>query len=257
MTDITYPFSISERILFWEIYFPKRAAYYGAIFDALREGYNEEDVKSYLQEDAAKLLDELQNYPGLLDPRQYEQDVREKRQLTAQDAIDRIAMYKSSFKGWSTYTVDGVFFGEKGKVFEEATQVVRIMLRFVSSPRYEEFQRIAEEKNCEDVLRSILYCVITRLGRLDEETGWGADERERFLKDHSAWTKQKRIFAKKHFVDIAKEAQKWVDDCCLFLFGYLVRKFWQNVVAKQEYEEEIWATSLFSMNLNVIHRISR
>jgi|SRR3989344_586546 len=254
---IVYPFSISERIIFAEIYFPKRAAYYGAIFDALRKGYDAEVVRVYLDRKAAVLLEELQGYPGLLDPRQYESDVRKKKRLSAEDVKARIAMYVSPFQGWSTYSVDGVFFGEGSRVFEEATQVVRLMVRFVYSARYEELRREAEEAGCGDVLRPILYWVITRLGRIDEETGWAPAERTLFLRDHTSWTKRKRAFAERHFTAIAKEAQKWVDDCCLFLFDYLVRKFWEKVVKEKMYEEEIWVTSLFTMNLNVIHRLVR
>lgn len=131
------------------------------------------------------------------------------------------------------------------------------MVRFVSSAHYDVLRQEARDAHCSDVLRSILYWVITRLGRLDEETGWASAECKLFLRDHTSWTRKKRAFAEKHFMTIAKEAQKWVDDCCLFLFAYLVRKFWENVIAEEMYEEEIWVTNLFTMNLNVIHRIER
>lgn len=97
--SIFYPFSVSERIIFAEIYFPKRAAYYGAIFKALREGYREEKVKKYLDDYADALRGELQSYPGLLDPHQYETAVRKQKQLTVEQAKARIAMYVSPFKG--------------------------------------------------------------------------------------------------------------------------------------------------------------
>ena len=233
MPDIVYPFSISERIVFGEVYFPKRAAYYGAIFDALRFGHQEEKVREYLEGQAAALLEEFKGYPGLLDPHQYEADVRKKKQLTVEDALARIAQYHSSFYGWSTYSVDGVFFStEGGKMYEEATQVVRIILRFVRSAKYEALRTQAELAGCGDVLRSILYWVITRLGRLDEE--------------------KKRAFVQEHFGTIAKEAQRWVDDGALFIFGYLVRQFWEQVLKEGLSEEEIWITSLFTMNVNVI-----
>ncbi len=49
MTEKTrYVFARSEQSIFSEIYFPKRAAYYGTIFNALRYGYREAVVKRYL-----------------------------------------------------------------------------------------------------------------------------------------------------------------------------------------------------------------
>jgi hypothetical protein len=129
MPEVIYPFGMTERIVFAEIYFPKRAAYYGAIFNALRFGYSADTVRDYLSRKSEALLEELKDYPGLFDPHQYEHDVRKNKRLNVDDAKARIAMYVSPFKGWSTFSVDGVFFGEDGRVFEEATQIIRIMVR--------------------------------------------------------------------------------------------------------------------------------
>lgn len=253
---ILYEFSISERIFLAEIYFPKRAAYYGAIFDALRKGYDAGIVRKYLERNAAKILEEWKGYPALFDPRQYESDVHRKDRCTVEEAKERIAMYVSPFTGWSTYSVDGVFFGEGDRVFEEATQVVRIMVRFANTEAYTNLRTEAEEAGHSDVLRSILYWVISRIGRLDEETGWSEHERDLFLQNHT-WTPKKRAFAKKQFVPIAKEAQRWVDDCYLFLISYLVRIFAEKVLAEKLYEEEIWVTSILTANLNIVRRVER
>ena len=102
---ITYQFHVSERIVFAEIYFPKRAVYYGPIFTALSEGYDEENVKTYMRERASLLLRELQEYPVLLDPTEYETDIRSRKaRYTIKDALTRIDMYRSPFQGWSTYS---------------------------------------------------------------------------------------------------------------------------------------------------------
>ncbi|MBI3332389.1 hypothetical protein HYZ99_05555, partial [Candidatus Peregrinibacteria bacterium] len=187
-------------------------------------------------------------------------DVRRKskEQLTLKDAKERIEMFQSSFMGWSTYSVDGVFFSKKdGSMYEEATQVIRIMFRFVETKPYKKLEKEARKAGCTDVLRSIVYWVIPRLGRISEETGWSPDECKLYLNNHTAWTEPKRAFTEKHFSSIAKEVQRWHDDCVLFLFGYLVRKFWQNLIAQELYEEEIWVTSHYTMNLNVIKRVER
>ena len=46
-----------------------------------------------------------------------------------------------------------------------------------------------------------------------------------------------------------------IDDRALFVFGYLVRQFWENVLSEKMYEAEIWVTSLFDQLLNVIRRV--
>jgi len=53
-----YVISRSEQSIFTEIYFPKRSAYYGTIFDALRFGYDVEYVKEYMGVNIEPLLEE-------------------------------------------------------------------------------------------------------------------------------------------------------------------------------------------------------
>ncbi len=246
-----YIFARSEKSIFSEIYFPKRAAYYGTIFDALREGYNEKVVKDYLTPLVDELLDEFKDYPALFDPDDYTKVRRVKAPVSVAEAKKRIAMYKSPFKGWSIYSVDGVFFDdEKGVMYEEAVQVVRIMFRFESS-----FADTAAQAGCSDVLRCILFTCIARQGRLYEHKLWGKAEEAQFMKNHAPWPAHKRAFAQRHFADIAREVNKWIDDRALFIFAYLVRKFADKVLIEQLYEKEIWVTNLFDQNLNVIRRI--
>ena len=59
-------------------------------------------------------------------------------------------------------------------------------------------------------------------------------------------------FAKKHYSAIALEVGKWLDDREIFVFCYLVRNFWEKVVAEEMREDEIWVTSLFDLVLNVV-----
>ncbi|TSC79642.1 MAG: hypothetical protein G01um101425_573 [Candidatus Peregrinibacteria bacterium Gr01-1014_25] len=267
---IAYQFTRSERGIFTEIYFPKRAAYYGAIFGALEKGYSEDEVKDYLHRNAEALLEELREYPGLLDPRKYDAEILQDRALTITDAKTRIEMYQSSFRGWSTYSVDGVFFGSDDKMYEESTQVVRLIHRFpnVLTRKEEEEGRDAgysdalkailqqaKDEGCTDVLRAVLFWVVARRGRLNEAMVWSKAERARFIGEHAPWAKKKLTFVKRHFTAIAKEAQKAVDDIALFLFGYLVRKFSDKVLAREYHEEEIWATGLVALQLNIVRRV--
>ena len=116
-----------------EIYFPKRAAYQGAIFDALREGFYQEQVITYLLAHASFLVEELRDWSEILNPRKYCEDEPPRGPQTPDEARERIRMYQSVFKGYSMYSVDGVFFSKETQtVYEEATQVVRLMFRFES-----------------------------------------------------------------------------------------------------------------------------
>ena len=53
-----YILSSSDAGTSAEIYFPKKAAYQGAIFDALRTGFFEQKVKDYLVAHASDLIRE-------------------------------------------------------------------------------------------------------------------------------------------------------------------------------------------------------
>jgi hypothetical protein len=250
--EFSYMFTRSERNIFTEIYFPKRAAYQGAVFDALRFGFEEKRVKRYLRKKIRELRNEFKNLPSILDPHEYTTTERRRTVPSIQEVRERINMYKSPFMGWSVYSVDGMFFDEDTEEkFEETTQVVRIMFRFRSSAKY---QAAATEAHCHDVLRSILFWVIAQQGRLDDHKGWSDSEKAQFIARHEPWLPAKRAFVEQHFTEIAREAAQWSGDRALFLFGFLVRQFWENVIKEKMFEAEIWVTSFFDQQLNVIER---
>jgi hypothetical protein len=95
-----YILSSSDSGTAAEIYFPKKAAYQGAIFDALRNGFFEREVKAYLTINATDLLDEMRDSSQVLDPLKYSYDCPKFRKLSAPDVIARVEMYKSVFKGY-------------------------------------------------------------------------------------------------------------------------------------------------------------
>ncbi len=242
-----YFFRSSERGIFVEIYFPKRAAYYAAIFNALRFGYDENEVKIYLRRNAPKLVKEFQVSSDLLNPRRYTalEPIRDLPLIN--EARERIDMYRSPFYGWSTHSVDGVFFDKKGNIIEEATQLVRIIFRFKSS-----LTKKAIKDNCFDVLRAIIFWIVSQHSRLYEHKIWSEAEKAQFMVRHEPWPEKKRTFAEKHYVDIAIEIGKQIDDQAIFIFGYLVRKFWENVVKEKYREDEIWVTNFFDLVVNVL-----
>ncbi len=164
-----YPFARGERGLFVEVYFPKKAEFQAGIFNTLQNGKNIKLIKAYFKGYAQKLLTELALYPNLFDPDWYKTPPTERVEIrtpTIAGARRRFDAYVSQFHGWSIDEVDGMFFkGEK--VYEERTQIIRLIFRFKSR-----YSRVAERENCIDVLRSILYYAITARGFVSGEAVW-------------------------------------------------------------------------------------
>ena len=202
-----------------------------------------------------------------MDPHQYEEEGKKRRQPpTIEEARLRIESYVSCFKGWSMYEVDGVWEEtqpppenlpavlvekkERPEVVEERTQVVRIVFRLPS--RYDQEARDA---GCFDVLRAIVFWTMAIQGSLDEHQSWSTHEHARFMAHHTPWPRRKAAFARRVFAPVAKDVEKWIDDCALFTFGYLVRKFAENVLAEGKREEQIWVTSFFTLGVNIVKRI--
>ena len=250
---VPYVFTRAEYPVFSEIYFPKKISYQGTIFKALERGLNERIVKAYLKKNATHLLEELKGYPEILNPYQFG-NVLGKRSgpITPAEAGQRIAMYRSYFQGWSMYEVDGVWLSEGGRIDEERTQVIRLMFRFRSA-----LHDKAEEMDCGDALRAMHHWFMGFRGQLWEQKQWHSYEKKKFLDFRRPWPKHKRQFADENFEAVMKEATKWLEDCALFTFGYLVREFWEIVLERGRREDEIWVTSLYNLNLNVVRQLTR
>ena len=236
-----------QRGIFVEVYFPRRVTAQGTIFSALELGYQEAEVKRYLKINLPRLLQEFREAQQVFHPDWY--GCRKKEQgPTVEDAQKRIDGYVSPFVGWSNYVVDGVFFVE-GKMIEEATQIIRLMFQFDST-----FGNVAAKANCQDVLRAILFSVITQQGRLDDVAPWDKSEENRFIKDNAPMPKHKLTFVRKYFKPVTREAFKWRGDCFLFIFGYLVRQFSERLRELGHPEEEIWVASFFNLTVSVLKK---
>lgn len=247
--ETVYVFNPSDHGIFAEIYFPRKTAHQGTIFNALRDGYDAEIVKKHLNDNIKNIIRELEGYPRLFDPYQYGRTQPSYRPITKTEAVRRVKIYQSPFFGWSTYQVDGVFFSKTDKLIEEATQVVRIMFKFQSKKRI-----VFKRNKCLDVLRAILVWTINKQDILEEQYVWDNEEFQRFIEHHEKWPERKKRFAEKYFTPLAREVAKWIDDCALFIFGYLVRKFSRGVIEEKLREEEIWVVSFFNLTINVIQR---
>lgn len=274
--QIGYVFQPRDPSIYCEVYFPHKAAYQGKIYDALLEGRDPDRVKKYLKDSVDEgLITELAAYPNLVNPDLHSS---QKKKIQGDDTVrakTRIDQYRSSFAGWSMYTVAGVFFSESQQAApglrptqrfepaEELVQVLRLIFRFsrrdldqASDP----LLAAAWAADCDEVYRTIVFRTISRLERVTGLNPWDNSERDRFLAQHAHWKKRslkhKYDFAQRYFADIVREAEHWLDDCSLFVFGFLVRKFAQEVLRQREekQEVEIWVTHFLDLSVNVTAR---
>jgi len=248
-----YVFHRSDPGFYSEIYFPKKAAYQGAIFDALRTGFHADRVQAYLKGCAAELLVELKNWPQLLDPDQYDRDTGILPQpLSKRQALKRIATYESVFRGYSMYAVDGVYYHQDtGEVSEESTEVVRLVFNF------DRAAKLREQTPPEflDMFQCLCRWLVDRGILADEQCAWSAAELATFLAQHEHWPADHLTYARRHFQELAKRVARWNDDCALFIFGYLVRIFSERVLRENMSEKEILVVSFLDPYVNVVRRL--
>ena len=248
-----YVFTRGQRGIFAEVYFPKKVAYQPEIFRALKNGLKEADVKNYLRTNLFAIRSEMKDYLQIFDPSQYRRHRWiENPEVSPLQAEKRINRYKSPFYGWSMYEVDGTFRGNRGKLYDERTQIVRLIFRLEHRSK-----RQAKAEKCYDVFEAMVRWILAEQGRLDHVFPWNESERKRFLELHGIWSAHKLDFVERNYEQIARVVKKWIDDIALFIFGYLIRKFWVEI-SKQGYkEDEIWVASFFNVNLNIVKQQKR
>lgn len=248
-----YIFFRGQRGIFAEVYFPKKVIYQSEVFTALQEGFLEETVKKYFERNISGIIQEMGDYPQLFDPHQYERDQPvAPTSVSVEEARQRIATYQSRFYGSSMYEVDGVFWSDtRQKIIDERTQIIRLIFRIESS-----FTEEARRMESYDVLEAMKRWIMAEHNRLDHVLPWSKEEQDHFIVLHGVWPEHKREFVVQYYERVAKEAKRWIDDINLFIFGYLVRRFWKEVVSlhvrEQDKEEELWVASFFNLNLNIV-----
>lgn len=271
-----YVFQPRDPSVYCELYFPHKAAYQGAIYKALLDGADPEKVKAYLAKSVDKgLVTDLSAYRPLFNPDLYSGISKTIDGDELARAKARIAQYRSSFAGWSMYTVAGVFFGENIQLptslrptqrlepAEELVQVLRLIFRFSKRDLDEPGDPLLDAAlaaNCDEVYRLIVFRTIQRMERVVGLNPWHSRERDRFLAQRRHW-KQRKLrhkyeFARRYYSAIAREAEHWLDDCALFVFGFLVRRFGETVLQQREekQEAEIWVTHFLDLSVNVTAR---
>jgi hypothetical protein len=257
MEPYSYVFHPGQRSILAEIYFPKRIAVQGTIYTALEEGLYVNYIRWYLTQKARRLRREMSAYPHWFDPNRYGENKKYPNKLA--EAKARMKMCSQVFYGWSMYEVDGVFLKritENGKVItdEERTQVIRLMFKFEDRRA----EALAQKHHYPEVYRAILSFILAEYAHTDNYKIWAEPEFERFFQRHASfWSKKKEEFARKLYKRLAPKMAKWIVDCGLFIFGYLIREFWNRIVELNKnrgtpLEDEIWVASVFHLSINVM-----
>ena len=243
----TYLYTLRHPGVFAEFYFPKRVVYQSEIVDALKDGVNEKEVKKYLLEYAREFPKELAAYPYVLDPQRY--IGRKTETISLADVKKRVGMYRNPFFGWSTYSVEGAFLNTNVKPNElqdELTQIVRVIHRFESE------SAVAKKKGYERIVQSITSWLLMNYYHKVALPPYGEAEIQRFIDEHTPFSEEELAYIKDNYPAIATEILKWFDDCVLFTFGYLARRFWKKVAEVGRREDEIWVTSFFNLGINML-----
>ncbi len=241
----TYLYTLRHPGLFAEFYFPKRVVYQSEIVDALKDGVEEKEVRKYLVKYAREFPKELAAYPYVLDPLRYEG--RRTKTISLADVKKRVEMYRNPFFGWSTYDVGGAFLNtETNELQDELTQIVRVIFRFESE------LEVAKKKGYEGIVQSITSWLLMNYYHRVALPPYSDAEVQKFINEHAFFTEQEITYIKANYPVIATEILKWFDDCVLFTFGYLARRFWMRVAEMGRREDEIWITSFFNLGINVL-----
>lgn len=241
----TYLYTLRHPGLFAEFYFPKRVVYQSEIIEALQDGVEGIKVKEYLSMYARELLKELAAYPYVLDPERYTGGRTEP--MSVADIKKRVEMYKNPFFGWSSYSVEGAFLNtEIDELQDELTQVVRVIFRFESE------LAVAKKRGYERIVQGITSWLLMNYYHRVALPPYDETHTQRFMAEHPSFSEPDLAYIKTNYPAIAAEILKWFDDCVLFTFGYLTRRFWKRVAEAGRREDEIWITSFFNLGINVL-----
>lgn len=235
-----YIFEPSNSGIFVEIYLPKKAEFQGILFKTLTEGFELRNIKNHFltKEKQSHIKEFMEKYEDI---KNYNDDFIEK--------------FPDIFQGYSMYEVDGVFSGEKNKIYEERTQVVRIFFKI----NIENFISInnLNEKVVNMIVREYL-----NLPSIKK-----SEYKEKIYQD--------TIGNKEIFDQLLNWIDNWIDYAGLFVFGYLVFNICERMCKlceekkdevnhcecksceekKDEAEEEIWVSSFWNLKINrVVHK---
>jgi hypothetical protein len=202
---------------------PKKALYQGALYEALTHGFELCKVIDHFKKNKQEILKLMGNYriSGGMEKR-----------------LDDIENLSASYKGYSMYEVDGVFF-DNGEIIEERTQVIRIIFR----PDIDKIRHITasigERKSAKLVKRAL------QINRED-----GSILLRELLLDKQISKREKQ--AAKHLIEYVNH---WKADVGVFVFGYLAFKICHHIKelnkeTPSQMEKEIWMAAFWDCDIN-------
>ena len=143
--------------------------------------------------------------------------------------------------------MEGAFFNKRTKELQdELTQLIRIIFLFESE------LEVAKKKGYERIVQSITSWLLMNYYHRVALPPYDEVAIQRFINEHTPFSEQELVYVKENYPAIATEILKWFDDCVLFTFGYLARRFWKQVAESGRREDEIWLTSFFNLGINVL-----
>jgi hypothetical protein len=233
----------SEAGIFVELYLPKKAKFQGVLYRTLTEGFNFDLVKEHFLGEK-----ETQIKRVLKDHSQW-------RDYSSESIKEMVPFYW----GYSLYEVDGVFYskltsGNKVRaIAEERTQVIRIMfLPDLDALAKKLKPNTLEHRDLLDVVKRYLRISGHRRGQ------YGANAVDRSLIERLEERNDPIIvenIRNGNIHVILDSIERWFDDVGLFLFGYVIFEICAELkklgdANEVDYEEEIWLTSFWNLNVN-------
>lgn len=200
----------AEPTLNVEIFLPKKDIFQGVLHDTLRQGLSVENVKNHF------LASDVKN--GVV-------DYLRKCNILNFYTDDTINNFPEIFGGYSLSEVDGIFAGGAGRIYNERTQIVKLIFRLDMDALLQKFpdqKRLLSIINNETINNYI-------------EDNDGKCEGSKDSESH--------------------ELRKWLSYIRLFVFGYVIYNICQHIhnvsmSGLDDIEEEIWVTSTVNTLLN-------
>jgi len=216
---LPYQLHSHEAGMFIEIYLPKKSVFQGTLYDTLSQGFEVEWLKSYFKDENKK-----NTINTLL----------QRTNLLFQYSDEMIDKFPKIFFGYSMYEVDGVFYSTDRKVYEERTQIVRLMFKPDLEPFFEKFPE--DEAKIRGVVLEYLS----------------------YLKTKELFLKEKKL--ESIYQDIIDDIDQWIDYVQLFVYGYLMHEICikinelchENKMEWNDAEDEIWITSFWNFAINPV-----
>ena len=244
MSQFAYVIQPTDPCIFVEIYLPKKAELQGSLYETLTQGFKKQVVMDhFLNPDEAqkKAILKMLGKGWTSFPTGYPNQ-------------DEITAFPRLFFGYSTYEVDGVFLAQNPakpemddddkwySIAEERTQIIRLVFRYDVSDR-----PLAEI----DFIKAALHDPFSEIGPFQENHPYVKEQIEHF---------------KKLDIDIdgtLAKLDKWISYVGLFLFGYLLFNVCHRIeslnVSDDEQldsedikQDEIWVSSFWNLNMNII-----